>query len=204
MVADPPQARLRDRQAELVRAQILDALVTRLEYESPDQLSIDDLATEAGVSRRTLYRHFPNREVLLAAAEERLVARLGLPLEFDGPDSIAPSFRDASRRLELNPGLTRALRQTSISRLRPPPLRVRRLQGLARALEPVTGELPPADAERALAIMGYLCSANAWLSISDETGLPPDEVRAAISWAMDTLIRNLRERAGARRRSSPD
>jgi AcrR family transcriptional regulator len=204
MVVGPPQARLRDRQAELVRAQILDALVARLEHECPHQLSVDDLANDAGVSRRTLYGYFPNREVLLAAAEERLVARLGLPLDFDGPDSIAPSFREASRRLELYPGLTRALRQTSISRQRRPPLRVRCLQGLARALEPVTGGLPPAEAERALAIMGYLCSDNAWLTISDETSLPPDEVRAAITWAMDTLIRNLRERAGARRQSAPD
>ena len=204
MAADSPQGRLRDRQAELVRAQILDALVARLEYETPDQLSIDDLARDAGVSRRTLYRYFPNREALMVAAEERLVVRLGLPLDFDGPDSIAPSFREASHRLELHPRLARALRQTSISRSRRSPLRVRRLQGLAQALEPVTRALPADEAERAIAIMGYLCSANAWLTISDEAGLPPDEVRAAITWAMSTLICNLRHRAHARQRSASD
>ncbi|MCA1648278.1 MAG: TetR/AcrR family transcriptional regulator [Chloroflexi bacterium] len=203
MIATSTPARLRDRQAELVRAQILDALVARLERESPNELGIDDLASDAGVSRRTLYRYFPNREALIAAAEERLVARLGLPLDFDGPDSIAASFREASHRLEQHPGLARALRQTTISRLHPP-LRARRVQGLHRALEPATRGLPPVEAERALAIIGYLCSANAWLTIGDETSLPPDEVRAAISWAIDTLIGELRQRAHAPRQASTD
>ena len=102
---------LRTWQAEHARAAILDALVVRLEHEAVEDVSIDDLARDAGVSRRTLYRYFPSKSVLLAAAEERIVARLGLPTEFASPDHISAGFREGSRRLEEHPTLARALRR---------------------------------------------------------------------------------------------
>ncbi len=188
-----PQPPLRERQADLVRAEILDALVARLEREAPEEVAIDELARDAGVSRRTLYRYFPSRGALLAAAEERLVARLGLPIEFAGPEQITVSFREVSRRLEQYPTLARALRQTTVSRLRPP-LRARRVEALARALEPLTRSLDEAEARRVVAVVAYLCSANAWVMIGDETGLPGDDIRAGVTWAIETLLADVRRR----------
>ena len=188
---------LRARQAELVRDAILDALVARLEHEAPDEVAIDELARDAGVSRRTLYRYFPNRAALLAATEERLVARLGLSIEIDGPEAISAAFRAGSRRLEQHPSLARALRQTLVGRDLRPPLRARRIAALARALEPLTQGLDEAEARRVEAIIAYLHSANAWVMIGDESGLPGDEIRAAVTWAIETLLADVRRRAEA-------
>ena len=198
MIETAPRTPLRERQAELVRAEILNALVSRLEREAPEEVALDDLARDAGVSRRTLYRYFPSRDALLAAAEDRLVARLGLPLEFAGPQQITASFREATYRLEQYPTLARALRQTTMSRLRPP-LRARRIQALARALEPLTRNLEEADARRVVAVIAYLCSANAWVMIGDETGLAGDEIRAGITWAIETLLADVQRRGLGKR-----
>jgi AcrR family transcriptional regulator len=193
MLKAAPRQPLRERQAEQVRAAILDALVARLEREAPEDVPIDELASDAGVSRRTLYRYFPSKDALLAAAEERLVARLRLPTEFASADQISAAFRETSYQLEAYPTLARALRQTTASRLRPP-LRARRIEALARVLEPLTRDLDAPEAQRIVAVIAYLCSANAWVMIGDESGLAGEEIRAAVSWAIETLLVDVRRR----------
>jgi AcrR family transcriptional regulator len=202
MDASPLRPPLREAQAEQVRAAILDALVLRLDHEAPEDVSIDDLARDAGVSRRTLYRYFASRTALLAAAEERIVARLRLPTDFASPEQISAGFREGSHRLEQHPTLARALRQTAASRLRPP-LRARRIEALARTLEPLTRNFDDSEAQRIVAVIAYLCSANAWVTIGDESGLESEEIRLAVSWAIETLLADVRSRArGTSRRRS--
>ena len=86
-----PAPSLRERQGALAREAILDALIDRIEAGEPDP-SYVDLARESGVARRTLYRYFPTREALYAAAGVRVRERLRLPIEIDGPDDIVASF----------------------------------------------------------------------------------------------------------------
>jgi AcrR family transcriptional regulator len=185
---------LRERQAEAVRTAILDALIARLERESPEDISLDALARDAGVSRRTLYRYFPSREALLAAAEEFIVGRLGLPSVISGPDEISASFLDAAQRLEAHPALARALRQTTAGPELRPPLRARRVAAIVEAMAPLTNGLDPAEARRVTAVIAYLCSSNAWVTIGDESGLPGEEIRAAVTWAIETLLADVRRR----------
>jgi AcrR family transcriptional regulator len=177
---------------------ILEALVARLERQTVEEISIDELAREAGVSRRTLYRYFPGREALLAAAEELIVARLGLPASIDYPSQISATFRESARRMDAHPGLARALRQTTTGSELRPPMRARRLAAIAAALEPLTRELDPAEARRVEAVIAFLCSANAFVSMQDESGLSGGEVAAAVSWAIDTLLADVQGRLPGR------
>ncbi len=188
------QPSLRTRQAELVRAAILEALLTRLRSETPEEVPLDAVARDAGVSRRTLYRYFPTREALLAAAEALLVERLDLPMAIDGPEGISPSFRESTRRLERQPDLARALRHTTAGSDLRPPLRARRIEAIEAALAPLTDRLDPAQARQAAAVVAYLCSANAWVTMGDESGLSGSDIRAAVTWAIETLLADLRQR----------
>jgi len=64
--ADPsPGARERRSDAERNRQAILDAALSAL-ARRPDA-ALDDIARSAGVTRTTVYRHFPNREALVSA-----------------------------------------------------------------------------------------------------------------------------------------
>jgi TetR/AcrR family transcriptional regulator, mexCD-oprJ operon repressor len=81
--------------AERNVAAILDAAEALLERHT--QASIAAVATRAGVSRVTVYAHFPTREDLLEAIIERAVQRATVALEAAQPDADPPL--DALERL---------------------------------------------------------------------------------------------------------
>src|SRR5512143_3127959 len=62
----PPQS-LRDRQREETREQILRAVGHQLEQGPLEDLSFAEIAKDAKVGERTVYRYFPTKEALLGA-----------------------------------------------------------------------------------------------------------------------------------------
>lgn len=71
MIDSPtPTADLRAVHRDDTRRVILEAFLELLDDESPVSISMPDVASRAGVSVRTLYRYFPNKDVLFAAANE--------------------------------------------------------------------------------------------------------------------------------------
>ncbi|MEV4534379.1 TetR/AcrR family transcriptional regulator [Asanoa sp. NPDC049518] len=77
------------------RLSILDAAVELL--NAPTDPSLEAIAAAAGVTRQTVYAHFPSREVLLAAALERVTAEA--MTELDAVDLDAGRATDALLRL---------------------------------------------------------------------------------------------------------
>jgi len=186
---------LRDRQAALARTAILDVLRRHLEAGDADELSMDDLAKEAGVSRRTLYRYYPNRTDLLAAAAAWIRDEvLELPVDI-GDEGIAASFRTAAARLNRHPELARALLRTETGRAVRSDARNARVDALRRALRREVPGLSRADFDRAAAVLALLCSSSAWVTIQDESGLGAASAQAAVVWAIETLLAQLREAA---------
>jgi len=58
--------------------------------ERPDA-SVDDIARAAGVSRQTVYAHFPSREALLGAVVEQAAAEVSAALDAAGLDEAPPA-----------------------------------------------------------------------------------------------------------------
>lgn len=184
---------LRDRQAALARRAIFEALVHHLEVGDVDDVSMEELAREAGVSRRTLYRYFPTRAELLVAAGDWIRAEaLQLPVEI-GEEGIAASFRAAAARLREHPQLARALLRTQTGRAVRSRYREERVKAIRSAVRREVPGLTRRDVERAAAVLGYLCSSNAWITMQDESGLDASSAQAAVVWAIDTLLARLRE-----------
>lgn len=76
------------------RAALLDAAADVLAVDP--SASLAEVATRAGLGRATLYRHFPTREVLLAAIREEALDRAAAALE--GADLETCPAREAVRR----------------------------------------------------------------------------------------------------------
>lgn len=186
---------LRERQAEQVRAAVLEAVVSVLESKGVEDVAMADVAHAAGVSLRTLYRYFPDRASLLHAAGEHLYGALGVPFVISGPDDISASFLDAARRLATRPALARALVRTSAGRATRSGLRVQRVEAIRTALKPVVDALDPVTARRATAVIAHLCSTASWVGIADESGLDDAEAQQAVAWAIDALIAGLQSSA---------
>ena len=93
MAAVPGRNRRAD--AQRSRASILDAAVELLSAD-PER-SLEAVAAAAGVTRQTVYAHFPSREHLLAAVLERVTDTA--VAELDAVDLEAGSATDAVLRL---------------------------------------------------------------------------------------------------------
>ena len=180
---------LQDRRTALGRDAVLDALVAHLEAGDADAISMEDLAREAGVSRRTLYRYFPTRADLIAAAGDFVrgtVLKIEPALAAGG---IAASFRAGVARTQARPKLARALLATESGRAVRGSFRKTRVEAIRREVRALAPHLPKREAERAAAMLTYLCSLNAWVSLQDESGLSPERAQDAVLWAIG-LIEN--------------
>jgi AcrR family transcriptional regulator len=191
---------LRARQATVARTAVLEALLRHLESGDADDVSMDDLAREAGVSRRTLYRYFPTRDDLLAAAGEWIRDEvLQLPVDV-GVEGIVASFRRAAARLEQHPRVARALLRSETGRTLRTGYRTARVAAIRDALKREVPGLTRRELERAAGVLTYLCSSSAWITIQDESALDASDAQAAVAWAIEALLARLRESARARSR----
>src|SRR5215472_19147855 len=88
--AAQPRARRRRRaDAEQSVAAILAAAVQVLNADPA--ASVEDIAHAAGVSRQTVYAHFPSRQALLDAVVERATAEAVAAFEAAGLDEAPPA-----------------------------------------------------------------------------------------------------------------
>lgn len=80
MAAKSPPKRETFRHGNLPEA-LIEAALDRLEAEGVEAISLRDLARDAGVNHRAVYRHFPDKLALLAIVAERGWQRLGQRLK---------------------------------------------------------------------------------------------------------------------------
>lgn len=80
MAARPPPKRDTFRHGNLPEA-LVDAALERLEADGEEAISLRELAGDAGVNHRAVYRHFPDKRSLLARVAERGWQQLALRLK---------------------------------------------------------------------------------------------------------------------------
>ncbi len=90
----PPRKSFRETQFELREEAILDATNRLLGDKGYEAMSMDDIATEVGIAKGSLYKHFESKEALAAAVMVRLLEQTRAAL-----DAI-PRDRPAIERLE--------------------------------------------------------------------------------------------------------
>ena len=196
---------LREQQAQLTRELILRAVATLLEADEPDDISVPEVARRAGVSLRTVYRYFPTREELFAAAGDWIGEHLFGDAPFEQTaDELGEVFKRVCERFDQAPRLVRAMALSQAGRSVRSHRRDKRLESIRNALAEVTDNLPKQEVREAEAVFFYLESMLAWVTMRDEAGLNGKQTGEAIAWAIRTLVADLRRRnnaAGANQRS---
>lgn len=183
---------LRERQAQQTRDGIIDALTALLADRAPDEVTTKELARAAGVAESTVYRHFPDRSALVEALAARLAALTGpepeLPQRLDDLKPIAVSLMagleahhvEARAEALFNSDPRRYTSATSAH------------GGQMREI--VRRALPELDDEQqrgVAAILRMLVSAQAWLRMREEFGLPGDASGPVVAWAIDAIVHQL-------------
>jgi AcrR family transcriptional regulator len=185
---------LRERQTEQTRETILQALTDELADGGLQELNIPGLARRAGVSVRTVYRYFPDKEALLDAAEQWMDDRIAPGASPVSADDMATSAEQIFAAFDANESVMLAQWATAVGRVLRAKGRKRRLGAYEAALREVTSDLSRADARAALAILSYLRSSWTWKTLRDEFGMSGAESGKAVAWALRTLIADLRKR----------
>jgi len=173
--------------AALVRERVL-AAVSDL-VAAGDDVTFAKAAAAAGVPERTLYRHFPNRQALIAALFDHVNRQVG----FEGRLPTTPEEMTAMVR-QVFPGFD-TLAPVVAELLTSPEGRNARLAAAderrAAATALVAGARPDLDAGTAAhvaAVVQVLGTAAVWQALRDFWDLDGDAAAAAVTTVIDTLL----------------
>jgi AcrR family transcriptional regulator len=179
---------LRDQQAAATRSVILEALGAELADGSVEDFSVARLARRAGVSERTVYRHFPTRETLLDGLSEWYNERVADFPDDVAADEIAPTIAQVFADFDAHESLARGVLASPGGREMRQHARAARLARLDAALAPVLKSADPERAAAARALIFALCSAQTWQSMRDEGGLDGATAGRAVARAIELIL----------------
>lgn len=194
--ADDSPANLRDRQKAQTHDLILDGLLAALSAGRGEEMTHDALARRVGVSRQTVYRHFPDRESLMSALWERLNPRFtaqGLPTDEAALRSLlAPMYNAFDRDADL---ITMA-HSTPQGRAMRLSVRDKRSAAFRQAAAEATRGLEEREAVMVAAVIQLLHGGQAWIEMRQQWELSGGEIAKACDWAIRTLLADLHARHG--------
>jgi AcrR family transcriptional regulator len=189
----PYTSTLRDRQVAQTREFILDAVTTLLGDRRADEVTTRDIAAAAGVSERTVYRHFPDRAALLEGLSRRLPQLDGVRPSFDGGlDALAPTSRRLMEVLDEHYVTARAEAVLNADPRRFAADTQANTRALCELLAKELPELGERERLRIAAVIRCLVSTQAWLRMREEFAVPGTESGPVVAWVIDTIIREIR------------
>ncbi len=200
------ESTLRDEQLERTRARILDAAVALLADETLQEMTIPLVARRAGVSVRTVYRHFPVKETLVDAVAARVDGQFGpepFPPSVDQLRELAPALFAS---FDVNVDLLRAARSSRAGRAVVGHTRSDRIASARRVLEPLLDGADEEERLRALAVVYSMHSTAQFLYFRDTFVMTAEQAAEATTWVaglvLDDLERQAAERAAGRRKAA--
>ena len=189
----PYTSMLRDRQTAQTREFILDAVTALLGDRRVDDVTTRDIAAAAGVSERTVYRHFPDRNALLHGLSQRLhLGGVKPSFGIGGVDDIAPTSRRLMELLDENYVTARA---EAVFNADPRRFAADTQANSREMRETIAKDFPKLGEREQLriaAVIRCLVSTQAWLRMREEFGVPGTESGPVVAWVIDTIIRELR------------
>lgn len=197
--ADPAPT-LRERQGQRVRDELRDAFVKLVVERGVHAFTLHDVAVEAGVSDRTLYRYFPSREALIdevrtqtliddAQIDRGVRSRSGM-IDLTSPESVAGAWEVFDEHADLvraaallrHAGMVDEGHRARTVRLRAV---IAEEDIASEVLDPLT------------AIVRTLSGSDGWMRMtSPEFGLDTREAGLAAQWAIEVLIAAARDHDG--------
>lgn len=179
---------LRDAHKALTRQRILQAVLKLLEDEDPDSLTLAHVADVAGVTERTIYRHFATREELIAATW----TFANHTLSSVAPPETAAELVELPRQLfaefDTKASLVRALVYTKQGRELRLSGNTQRKQRIRKVVREARPDLAEPEATRLCAVVQLLSSAAAWSVMKEYWNLDGEAAGEAASNAIARLL----------------
>ncbi len=195
MKPSPPP--LHERLRDTTRECIVVAAADEIQAHGTVALTSASVAARAGVSERTVYRHFTNRGLLLAAVAVEVSRRLSTPPVPDDPAALGGYTAALFARFEAQPALTReALTSDLFGHMRDSRA-AERWCALRALIDRHWPYLP--DQRRALAAVNlrYLLTATTWHYHRTHLALDASDTESAVQHAVGCVLSALGPPASA-------
>jgi AcrR family transcriptional regulator len=200
----PYHSPLRDAQAAQTRQLILDTMIELLAGGQADNFSIRQLASEAGVSERTVYRYFPDRETLLDGLNGYLTSAMGTAVqeaELADLDQLVDFLPTVFESFDAMPEVTKAGILINPDPARVVPTQRRRTERMIDLARRTFPDLDDADVVRLGQLVRTVTSTYNWLRMREEFGLSGAESADLLGWALQCALDEVRRtgRVGSNR-----
>ncbi|MBO9574479.1 MAG: TetR/AcrR family transcriptional regulator [Sphingobium sp.] len=184
----PKGSSLREAHKDLTRSRILDAAIDLLRDEDLDALRLSDIAAAAGMTERTLYRHFATREDLLKAMWPRLQARVGSPGFPATADDLAEMPRWLFPNFDAEGGAVRASLFSPAGRELRRALNPERQVAIRKGVREARPDLREPALTRLCAVIHLIGGAYGWAVMKDAWDLSGEEAGRAAADATRVLL----------------
>ena len=186
----------RDRAKSDTRAAIMEAVVNVILKEGVHAFTMQNVADKAGVSHRTVYRHFPSREQLLeglsqAVHESAMGSGMSVPTNVaEMRTHVGPLFEQFSRMQDaMRASVIAAVAlgyQTAMQR--------RSSSAFVDMLVAAHPRLPREELVEAAAVLRTIVSRYGWYVMRIDLELKPAQTSRAVTWAVGALLDDLKRR----------
>jgi AcrR family transcriptional regulator len=186
----------RERAKADTRATILEAVVNVILKEGVHAFTMQNVADKAGVSHRTVYRHFPSREELLEGLSEA-VHESALAAGFSVPTNVAEMRTHVGPLFEQFSRMQDAMRASVIAAVALGYQSAMQRRSSAATVDMLVAaypRLPREDLTEAAAILRTIVSRYGWYVMRVDLELKPAQTSRAVTWAVGALFDDLKRR----------
>lgn len=188
---------LRAAQARETQVSILQGVATWMQRKPHEEFTLDGIARLAGIERRTVFRHFPTKDSLLAAfwawindkiTPQTLPSSLAELLAAPRETFVGFDAEEGLIRASLHTGTGREMRLANVTERR---------RAFRQSLGEVTRSASAAERRNLECVAHALYSASTWETMRDYAGATGKEAGIAASWALVVLTDAIRQSAAA-------
>ncbi|HEY7191962.1 MAG TPA: helix-turn-helix domain-containing protein [Vicinamibacterales bacterium] len=187
---------LRNQHADLTRELILRTLARLVSQEGVHDFSIQRVADLAGLSHRTVYRHFQTRDELLEALAAWLESRMPRDLDSFRADELEDAIPMLHQLFEDHAEHVTALAVLAAGARIRVPRRKAHTRTARRALADVVRDLDPEDAGAVVTLIRAIVGSHMWSHLRNEHHLDREHTTRAVTWAASTLVTALKAGKG--------
>lgn len=187
----------RKAQSERTRLVILDALAELVADDGFEGIVVDDLAQRAGVSARTIYRHFPDRDAL----HDGLAAHLA-ELSHWGDTTLGPVtgwgelIQDAHESFDREAVIATVAAKLNAVRARTSAESAARRNSFVNQVAEELPHLSEEEVEAVVAVLLIHASSRTWLRLKEELGMDGAQSGPLMRYVIELVVADIEERRG--------
>jgi AcrR family transcriptional regulator len=174
-------------QKNATREAILGAVEDCLSQRGLDELTFSQVAQQAGVSERTVYRHFETKEQMLEAFWGHVQRTLGMEAATRSWHDYLETRPEAFALMDRREQLIRAVMQSTQAQVARQRVNAPRQAGIRRVVADRVGDLREPAFTELCALVHLLGSAPAWAALKDYWGIDGARAGRVVAQAIDQL-----------------